>query len=66
MTGNRYWKLEDPGDVVAEEYSVEDGTFYVVAEFSWAVGDPQDFVVRVGGIELASGERTALDYSYIR
>ena len=66
LTGNSYWKLDDPGDVVAKEYRVEEGTFYIVAEFSSVIGDPQDFVVRIGGIQLASGDRTALDYSYIR
>ena len=66
LPGNSYWILDDPGDVIAKEYSVESGTFYVVAEFSRAIGDPQDFVVRIGGMELASGDSSALDYSYIR
>lgn len=66
LSGNRYWILDDPGDVVAKEYSVEDGTFYIIAEFSWVVGDPRDLVVRVGGLALAGGGRSALDYSYIR
>ena len=66
LTGNSYWTLDDPGDVVADQYRIDDGTFYIAAEFYWVIGDPQDFVVRIGGIELGTGNRTALDYSYIR
>ena len=64
VTGTGYWKTR--ATWWRRNYRIEDGAFYVVAEFSWVIGDPQNFVVRVGGIELASGDLTALDYSYIR
>ena len=66
LTGRSYWILDDPGDVVAKEYRIEEGVFYVVVQYPGSVGDPQEIVVRVGGVELASGDQTALDYSYIR
>ena len=48
---NWRWNLNDPGDVVATQYELDDGTFSVRFRFPQALGDPSDYVVRVYGFQ---------------
>ena len=48
---NWRWNLNDPGDVVATQYELDDGTFSVSFRFPQALGDPSDYVVRVWGYQ---------------
>ena len=56
LTGGSYWNLDDPGDVVAEQYQVDGGNF--VIKFRWpdAIGDYADKHISVWGYNNA--ERT--------
>lgn len=60
LSGNGSWTLDDPGDVVAYTYLIDDAsnTFTVVFDFPEGLGDdPSDYVVRVMGFQ--SSERKA-------
>ncbi len=50
------WQLNDPGDVVAPEYELDDGTFTVRFRPRAGLGDPSDYVVLVWGFQ--DGNRT--------
>ena len=53
LTSGR-WVLNDPGDVVATDYDVNDGTFTVRFRFPQALGDPSDYAVLVLGFQDGS------------
>ena len=53
----RRWNLNDPGDVVATEYELDDGTFTIRFRFPQALGTPSDYVVLVRG--FPDGNRTS-------
>ena len=39
LTGNRYWTLDDPGDVIAEQYQIGGGDFAIRFQWPDALGD---------------------------
>ena len=54
LSGNRTWTLDDPGDVVADTYLIDDAsnTFTAIFDFPEGLGDdPSDYVVRVMGFQ---------------
>ncbi len=75
LSGNRTWTLDDPGDVVADTYLMDDesNTFTVTFDFPEGLGDnPSDYVVNVMGFQNSDREATigenidTLGYSRIR
>ncbi len=48
------WILDDPGDVVATDYRLEQGKFTVRFRFPQALGDPSGYVVLVWGFQGGS------------
>ena len=54
LSGNRTWTLDDPGDVVADTYRIDNAaqTFSVVFDFPEGLADsPSDYVVLVLGFQ---------------
>ena len=49
LDGNRYWKLDDPGDTVATVYELSERVFTVTFPFPAALSSPTDYVVIVWG-----------------
>ena len=45
------WQLDNPGDVVAAQYELDDGTFSVRFRYPQALGDPSDYIVYVWGFQ---------------
>ena len=75
LSGNRTWTLDDPGDVVADTYLMDDAsnTFTVTFDFPEGLGgNPSDYVVRVMGFQNSDREATIgedidlLGYAQIR
>ena len=75
LSGNRKWTLDDPGDVVADTYRIDNAaqTFTVVFDFPEGLGhNPSDYVVRVLGFQDSDREATigenidTLGYARIR
>ena len=61
LSGNRTWTLDDPGDVIADTYLIDDSsnTFTIIFDFPEGLGDnPSDFVVRVMGFQNSDREAT--------
>lgn len=61
LSGNRTWTLDDPGDVVADTYLIDDAsnTFTVTFGFPEGLeGDPSDYVVRVMGFQNSNRAAT--------
>ena len=61
LSGNRTWPLDDPGDVVADTYLMDDSsnTFTVTFDFPEGLGgNPSDYVVRVMGFQASDREAT--------
>ena len=61
LSGNRTWPLDDPGDVVADTYLMDDAsnTFTVTFDFPEGLeGNPSDYVVRVMGFQNSDREAT--------
>ena len=56
LTGNSYWTLDDPGDVIAEQYQVNGGAFVISFQWPDALGDYADKHISVWGYNNA--ERT--------
>lgn len=56
LTGNRYWTLDDPGDVIAEQYQIGGGDFAIRFQWPDALGDYADKHITVWGYNNA--ERT--------
>ena len=48
------WLLDDPGDVVATDYRLEQGKFMVRFRFPQVLGDPSDYVILLWGFPDAS------------
>ena len=75
LSGNRSWTLDDPGDVVADTYLIDDASnkFTITFDFPEGLGDnPSDYVVRVMGFQNSEREATidenidVLGYARIR
>ena len=75
LSGNRTWTLDDPGDVVADTYLIDNtsNTFTVTFDFPEGLGsNPSDYVVKVIGFQNSDREATigenidTLGYSRIR
>ncbi len=61
LSGNRTWTLDDPGDVVADTYMIDEAsnTFTVTFDFPEGLGDnPSDYVVHVMGFQNSDREAT--------
>ena len=61
LSGNRTWTLDDPGDVVADTYLMDDAsnTFTVTFDFPEGLGgNPSDYVVRAMGFQNSDREAT--------
>ena len=56
LTGNRYWTLDDPGDVIAEQYQIGGGDFAIRFQWPDALGDYAGKHITVWGYHNA--ERT--------
>ena len=56
LTGNSYWTLDDPGDVVADHYAIGDGQFDIAFRWPAALGGYADKHITVWGYNNA--ERT--------
>ena len=56
LTGNRYWTLDDPGDVIAEQYQIGGGDFAITFQWPDALGDYAGKHITVWGYHNA--ERT--------
>ena len=56
LTGNRYWNLDDPGDVIAEQYQIGGGDFAVRFQWPDTIGKYADKHITVWGYNNA--ERT--------
>ena len=71
FTGGRRWQL-DPGDSVADTYSLGDGTFTITFPFPEALGYPSDYIVVISGYQDSSrtpriaSEIDILGYARIR
>ena len=71
FNGGRSWRL-DPGDSIADTYSLGDGTFTITFSFPEALGNPSDYVVVISGYQDAGrtprlGSNTdTLGYARIR
>ena len=75
LSGNRTWTLDEPGDVVADTYLIDNtsNTFTVTFDFPEGLGDnPSDYVVEVAGFQNSDREATigenidTLGYARIR
>lgn len=56
LTGGAYWTLDDPGDVIAEQYQIGGGDFAIRFQWPDALGDYADKHITVWGYNNA--ERT--------
>ena len=53
LTGNSYWNLDDPGDVVADQYEVGNGRFEISFRWPTALGNYADKHITVWGYNNA-------------
>ena len=56
LSGNRRWTLDDPGDVVADTYQIDNATqaFTVAFDFPEGLtGDPSEYVVKALGFQTS-------------
>ena len=54
LTGNSYWTLDDPGDVVADHYQIGNGKFEISFRWPTAVGNYADKHITVWGYQDAT------------